>query len=239
MLPQTLASGADRRRSSPSPTSRSAAAISPRQGQTPTRTHRPLTPSRREHATSRQQKVKKRSVVRSAIGSGRVLTAWRARPRGDERKAPSHGSFVTRAQAWWDAQRFDQPVWQVAVWREQKPAIFSSHVAKALGKSSSPTTLERYPVPTRSQRVRDEVLPDVAIYRSQLLNLFPEVEASPSLVSPSVDGGGQEAEPLFPGGARPQSGPVPSWQPTWNLASMEWRRRSPTSVRHCASAGQC
>lgn len=39
--------------------------------------------------------------------------------------------------------------------------------------------------------------PDVAIYRSQLLNLFPEVEASPSLVSPSVDGGGQEAEPLL------------------------------------------
>ena len=33
-------------------------------------------------------------------------------------------------------------------------------------------------------RVRDEVLPDVAIYRSQLLNLFPEAGAPPSLAHP-------------------------------------------------------
>jgi hypothetical protein len=30
------------------------------------------------------------------------------------------GSLLLHAQAWWDAQRFDQPVWQVAAWRDQK-----------------------------------------------------------------------------------------------------------------------
>jgi hypothetical protein len=109
------------------------------------------------------------------------------------------GSFLLHAQVWWDAQRFDQPVWQVAAWRDQKVRHMQLHVAKALGKvgtawgeaarTTSGTDL--------MARVRDEVLPDVAIYRSQLLNLFPEVDASPSLVSPSVDGGGQEAEPLL------------------------------------------
>jgi len=46
-------------------------------------------------------------------------------------------------------------------------------------------------------RVRDEVLPDVAIYRSQLLNLFPEVGARPALVHRSADVGVQESEPLL------------------------------------------
>src|SRR5205823_6768354 len=80
------------------------------------------------------------------------------------------------AQAWWDAQRFDQPVWQVVEWRDQKVRHIQLHVAKALGKvvvalgedagaaSGTDTTA----------RVRDEVLPDVAIYRSQLINLFPD-----------------------------------------------------------------
>src|SRR5262249_60818071 len=46
-------------------------------------------------------------------------------------------------------------------------------------------------------RVRDEVLPDVAIYRSQLLNLFPEVCASPALVHRSASVGTPKAEPLL------------------------------------------
>ena len=59
---------------------------------------------------------------------------WRARSRGDERKVTSHGSLLLHAQAWWDAQRFDQPVWQVAAWRDQKVRHIQLHVAKALGK---------------------------------------------------------------------------------------------------------
>src|SRR5215831_61607 len=42
--------------------------------------------------------------------------------------------WLLHAQAWWDAQRFDQPEWQVAMWREQKLRHIQLHVAKALGK---------------------------------------------------------------------------------------------------------
>lgn len=82
--------------------------------------------------------------------------------------------LLLQAQAWWDAQRFDQPMWHVTEWRDQKVRHIQLHVAKALGKvvaalgegeqaasSADPTV-----------RVRDEVLPDVAIYRSQLINTF-------------------------------------------------------------------
>jgi hypothetical protein len=104
------------------------------------------------------------------------------------------------AQAWWDAQRFDQPVWQVAAWRDQKVRHIHLHVAKALGKvialvdEAAPpgagTALEA--------RVRDEVLPDVAIYRSQLINLLPDGWALPSsLAHPSARGGAPEAESLW------------------------------------------
>jgi hypothetical protein len=110
------------------------------------------------------------------------------------------GSLLLHAQAWWDAQRFDQPVWQVAAWRDQKVRHIQLHVAKALGKvvtawgaaarTTSGTDL--------MARVRDEVLPDVAIYRSQLLNLFPDVGAPPpALAHRSAGGGGQQAEPLL------------------------------------------
>ena len=109
------------------------------------------------------------------------------------------GSFLLHAQVWWDAHRFDQPVWQVAAWRDQKVRHIQLHVAKALGKvvtvwgaaarTTSGTDLMAL--------VRDEVLPDVAIYRSQLRNLFPEVYTPPSLAHRSVGGGGQEAEPLL------------------------------------------
>ena len=110
------------------------------------------------------------------------------------------GHVLLHAQAWWDAQRFDQPVWQVAAWRDQKVRHIQLHVAKALGKvvaaygegagaTSGTDALAR---------VRDEVLPDMAIYRSQLLNLFPDVGAPPpSLAHRSAGGGGQQAEPLL------------------------------------------
>jgi hypothetical protein len=42
--------------------------------------------------------------------------------------------LLLRAQAWWDAQRFDQPEWQIAAWRDQKARHIQLHVAKALGK---------------------------------------------------------------------------------------------------------
>lgn len=79
-------------------------------------------------------------------------------------------------QEWWDAQRFDQPGWQVATWREQKVRHIQLHVAKALGKvlatvgegGSAASSMETL------ARVKEEVLPDVAIYRSQLINLFPD-----------------------------------------------------------------
>ena len=109
------------------------------------------------------------------------------------------GHLLLHAQAWWDAQRFDQPVWQVAAWREQKLRHIQLHVAKALGKvvvaygeevggASGTDALAR---------VRDEVLPDVAIYRSQLINLFPEVGAPPpSLAHRKAGVGTPEDEPL-------------------------------------------
>jgi hypothetical protein len=105
-----------------------------------------------------------------------------------------------QAQAWWDAQRFDQPLWQVGAWRDQKVRHIHLHVAKALGKvvaalreearTASGTALWR--------RVRDEVLPDVAIYRSQLLNLFPDAGALPPVLAHCSAGvAPQEAEPLL------------------------------------------
>jgi hypothetical protein len=50
---------------------------------------------------------------------------------------------------------------------------------------------------TALTRVRDEALPDVAIYRSQLRNLFPEVGAPPSRAHRSASVGQPEAEPLL------------------------------------------
>ncbi len=109
------------------------------------------------------------------------------------------GSLWLHAQAWWDAQRFDQPVWQVAAWPDQKVRHIQLHVAKALGKVVAAYG-EGVGVLSGTDalaRVRDDVLPDVAIYRSQLINLFPEVYTPPSLAHRSVGGGGQEAEPLL------------------------------------------
>jgi hypothetical protein len=107
--------------------------------------------------------------------------------------------WLLRAQAWWDAQRFDQPAWQVAAWRDQKVRHIQLHVAKALGKvvAAYEQGGEATSGPDALTRVRDEVLPDVAIYRSQLLNLFPEMGASPALAHHRAAVSTLEAEPLL------------------------------------------
>src|SRR5215470_8709254 len=107
--------------------------------------------------------------------------------------------LLLHAQAWWDAQRFDQPVWQVAEWRDQKVRHIHLHVAKALGKVVAALGAEARTASSTDlrARVRDEVLPDVAIYRSQLLNLFPNACASLSLSHRIADVGTPEAELLL------------------------------------------
>ena len=126
------------------------------------------------------------------------MTAHDAREVTTERR-PGMDQWLLHAQAWWDAQRFDQPVWQIAAWRDQKVRHIQLHVAKALGKVVAASSREAAGASGAAAlvRVRDEVLPDVAIYRSQLLNLFPEVCASPALVDHSAGGGDQESQPLL------------------------------------------
>jgi hypothetical protein len=104
------------------------------------------------------------------------------------------------AQAWWDVQRFDQPQWQVAAWHDQKVRHIHLHVAKALGKvvamldEAAPPTLGT----ALQERVRNEVLPDVAIYRSQLINVLPDGWALPvSMYRNSLDAGSQTGEPWW------------------------------------------
>src|SRR2546425_6765418 len=109
-------------------------------------------------------------------------------------------SLLLHAQAWWDAQRFDQPVWHVGAWRDQKVRHIHLHVAKALGKVVAALGEEARTTSSTDlmARVRDAVLPDVAIYRSQLLNLFPDVGAPPPpLAHRSAGGSVQEGEPLL------------------------------------------
>jgi hypothetical protein len=107
--------------------------------------------------------------------------------------------LLLHAQAWWDAQRFDQPEWQVPTWREQKLRHIQLHVAKALGKVV--TAYEQGGEAASGTdvlaRVRDEVLPDVAIYRSQLLNLFPEVGVPSALAHRRADGDTPTAKSLL------------------------------------------
>src|SRR5262249_55303696 len=103
------------------------------------------------------------------------------------------------AQAWWDAQRFDQPLWQVTEWRDQKVRHIHLHVAKALGKVVAALGEEAPTVsgPDLKAQLRDAVLPDVAIYRSQLINLFPDVWAPPTVAHRTAGVGVQEAKPLL------------------------------------------
>ena len=107
--------------------------------------------------------------------------------------------LLLQAQAWWDAQRFDQSEWQVAEWRDQKVRHIQLHVAKALGKVVAALSAGEGAASGTDTiaQVRDEVLPDVAIYRSQLLNLFPEVGTPPALAHSSVSVGTPAAEPLL------------------------------------------
>jgi len=79
------------------------------------------------------------------------------------------GHLLLHAQAWWDAQRFDQPVWQVAAWCDQKVRHIQLHVAKALGKvvAAYDEGAGATSGTNALARVRDDVLPDVAIYRSR------------------------------------------------------------------------
>ncbi len=107
--------------------------------------------------------------------------------------------LLLHAQAWWDAQRFDQPEWHVAAWREQKARHIQLHVAKALGKvvAAYDEGAGATSGTDALARVRDDVLPDVAIYRSQLLNLFPEVGAPTVLAHRKAGMGTPKAEPLL------------------------------------------
>ena len=84
--------------------------------------------------------------------------------------------LLLQAQAWWDTQQFDQSVWQLAAWRDQKVRHIQLHVAKALGKvvAALDESEDAASDTDMTTRVRDEVLPDVAIYRSQLINTFPD-----------------------------------------------------------------
>jgi hypothetical protein len=84
--------------------------------------------------------------------------------------------LLLRAQAWWDAQRFDQPEWHLAAWPDQKVRHIQLHVAKALGKvvAALDGGVGAASGIDPMARVRDEVLPDVAIYRSQLINTLRE-----------------------------------------------------------------
>ena len=126
------------------------------------------------------------------------MTAHDAREVTTERR-PGMDHVLLHAQAWWDAQRFDQPEWQVPAWREQKLRHIQLHVAKALGKVVAAYD-EGAGVTSGTgalARVRNEVLPDVAIYRSQLLNLFPEAGAPPSLAHHRTAVGTPKAAPLL------------------------------------------
>jgi hypothetical protein len=84
--------------------------------------------------------------------------------------------LLLQAQAWWDAQRFDQPEWHLAAWPDQKVRHIQLHVAKALGKvvAALDAGIGAAAGIDPMARVRDEVLPDVAIYRSQLINTLRE-----------------------------------------------------------------
>jgi len=111
------------------------------------------------------------------------------------------------AQAWWDAQRFDQPVWHVAAWRDQKVRHIQLHVAKALGKvvAAYGEGAGAAAGTDALARVRDEVMPDVAIYRSQLLHTFPDC-GDPAVLRGCPDArGATRAVPAWPSGRMPRA----------------------------------
>jgi hypothetical protein len=69
------------------------------------------------------------------------MTEHDAREVTTERR-PGMDQLLLHAQAWWDAQRFDQPVWQVATWRDQydsspRLATLLERLTESLAKGSS------------------------------------------------------------------------------------------------------
>jgi hypothetical protein len=105
--------------------------------------------------------------------------------------------WLLHAQVWWDVQRFDQHAWQVAEWREQKLRHIQLHVTKALGKVVAAYDAGAASGTDALARLYNEVLPDMAIYRSQLRNLFPEVGAPAALAHLSAAGDTSMAESLL------------------------------------------
>jgi hypothetical protein len=109
--------------------------------------------------------------------------------------------LLLRAQAWWDAQRFDQPEWHLAAWPDQKVRHIQLHVAKALGKvvAALDGGVGAASGIDPMARVRDEVLPDVAMYRSQLINTLREWDVpTASLFHPHARVPSRSAaDPLF------------------------------------------
>jgi hypothetical protein len=118
--------------------------------------------------------------------------------------------LLLQAQAWWDVQRFDQPVWQLAAWRDQKVRHIQLHVAKALGKvvAALDGSEEAASDTDRTARVRDEVLPDVAIYRSQLINTFPDGCVPTALLFRPRVGGAAWSATAPPPGCVPHAEPL-------------------------------
>jgi hypothetical protein len=109
--------------------------------------------------------------------------------------------LLLRAQAWWDVQRFDQPEWHLAAWPDQKVRHIQLHVAKALGKvvAALDGGVGAASGIDPMARVRDEVLPDLAIYRSQLINTIRKGGGpTASLVRPHAHVPSRSAaDPLF------------------------------------------
>ena len=101
------------------------------------------------------------------------MTEHDAREVSTER-CPGMDHLLLHAQAWWDAQRFDQLEWQVTAWREQKLRHIQLHVAKALGKvvAAYEQGGEATSGTDALARVRDEVLPDGDFCISPLMSCW-------------------------------------------------------------------
>jgi hypothetical protein len=70
-------------------------------------------------------------------------------------------NFLRAAQMEFDGSSFDQTEWTHPAWRDQKTAHIALHVGKAIGKI----------IKGDWATMTDEVCPDLAIYRTQLINL--------------------------------------------------------------------
>lgn len=73
----------------------------------------------------------------------------------------SSDTLLLRQVAMFDAQHFDQESWTYETWRDEKTAHIQLHVAKAALRVTD----------WDDERVQQQVMPDLALYRSQLANL--------------------------------------------------------------------